>query len=270
MTVVRPDRARGTVLGRPLGDRQALRRIGYLPEAHRFPAYLTGMQLLHYYAALAKVPRSVRRRRADACLQLVGMADWADVKIGKYSRGMLQRLGIAQVLMNDPELIFLDEPTEGLDPMGRRDVRQMLLDLKARGKTMFINSHLLGELEMICDRVAILQAGQVVRQGSLKELTEHTVEYRMTVQGDLSAAGDEIVRAGGEVTDDTIVVAGHDSSKVNAMIDLLRSKGYLIEAVVPHRVSLEDIFVEAVGQQGMAGPAPPTAKPVAKTDRASQ
>jgi ABC-2 type transport system ATP-binding protein len=251
-TVVHPDRAAGGILGRPLGDRAALARVGYLPESHRFPSYLTGKQLLCYYAALAKVPRDVRRKRADEMLWLVGMKDWTDTKISKYSKGMLQRLGIAQALMNDPELLFLDEPTDGLDPMGRRHVRLMLGELRERGKTVFINSHLLGELEMICDRVSILASGKVVRQGTLTELTEHSVEYRITVMGDLSGVAARVGELGGRVAGDTIVVAGHDSTKVNAVIDVLRSAGLMIESVVPRRVSLEDIFIEAVGHQEAA------------------
>ena len=250
MTVVRPDRAMGTVLGRPLGHRKKLAVIGYLPEAHRFPTYLTGRQLLSFYAALAKVPRSVRQRRSGELLERVGLAAWADTQAGKYSKGMLQRLGIAQALMNDPELVVLDEPTDGLDPMGRRDVRRLLLELKGQGKTVFLNSHLLSELEMVCDRVAILVEGLVARQGRLDELTEHTNEYHITASGDLAALRPQIEKCGGRLAGDTITVAGHDALKVNDMIDLLRSNGYPIESVVPHRFSLEDIFVEVLGQGG--------------------
>ena len=168
MTVVRPTQALGTILGRPLGHRGKLARVGYLPESHRFPGYLTGKQLLHYYAALAKVPRSKRKANAERLLNRVGMKQWAGTRIDKYSKGMMQRLGIAQALMNDPDMVVLDEPTDGLDPVGRRETRELMLELRAEGKTVFLNSHLLSELEMVCDRVAILVEGLVARQGTLK------------------------------------------------------------------------------------------------------
>ncbi|HUU86011.1 MAG TPA: ABC transporter ATP-binding protein [Phycisphaerae bacterium] len=261
MTVVRPDRAMGTVLGRPLGHRKKLAVIGYLPEAHRFPTYLTGRGLLHFYAALAKVPAAVRQGRAGNLLERVGMAAWADTRVGKYSKGMLQRLGIAQALMNDPELVVLDEPTDGLDPMGRRDVRRLLLELKGQGKTVFLNSHLLSELEMVCDRVAILVEGLVARQGRLDELTEHTHEYRITAGGDLTALGPKIAKCGGRLDGDTITVPGHDTARVNELIDLLRGQGHSVESVVPRRFSLEDIFVETLGHNAVAGKAPPIGRP---------
>ncbi len=265
MTVVRPDQALGTVLGRRLGHRKKLAVIGYLPEAHRFPGYLTGRQLLTYYAALAKVSRSARNRRAGELLERVGLSQWGDTRISKYSKGMAQRLGIAQALMNDPELVVLDEPTDGLDPLGRREVRELLLELKRRGKTVFLNSHLLSELEMVCNRVAILVEGLVARQGTLDELTEHTSEHRITAGGDLAAIRSEIERRDGELEGDTITLPGQDRDRLNAMIDLLRSKGRLIESVIPHRFSLEDIFVEAMGRDAMAGRAPPVARPVDET-----
>ncbi|MBT8484794.1 MAG: ABC transporter ATP-binding protein, partial [Phycisphaerae bacterium] len=164
MTVVRANRATGTILGRPIGHKPTLGRVGYLPEHHRMPPYLTGHQVLDFYAALAGVPRSERRPRARRLLGLVGMEEWADKKLGSYSKGMLQRLGLAQTLMNDPDLVVLDEPTDGVDPVGRRDIRDVLLELRGEGKTVFLNSHLLSELEMVCDRVAILVQGAVVEQ----------------------------------------------------------------------------------------------------------
>ena len=254
MTVVRPDHLMGTVLGRPVGNRKKLGVIGYLPEAHRFPPYLTGKQLLEYYAALAKVPRSVRTRRSGELLEAVGMGQWADTAISRYSKGMLQRLGVAQALMNDPELIFLDEPTEGLDPLGRREVRQMLLELKQEGRTVFLNSHLLSEVEMICDRVAILVDGLIARQGRLDELTEHTTEYRITAAGNLEDIKNKIAGLGCGLRQNTIHVPGHDQAKVNEIIDLLRSRGYAIESVVPQRFSLEDVFVEVLGGISEGGP----------------
>ncbi len=262
MTVVRPAHALGTLLGRPLGHRGKLARIGYLPEDHRFPGYLTGARLLDYYAALAKVPRSRRKANAARLLDRVGMSDWAKTRIDKYSKGMLQRLGVAQALMNDPELVVLDEPTDGLDPVGRRDVRELLLELKHDGRTVFLNSHLLSELEMVCDRVAILVDGLIARQGTLNELTEETVEYRITFYGDVRPIRDKIEALGASLGGSVITLSGHDMSKVNAAIDLLRGAGLSIELVQPHRFSLEDVLVQVLADQSTTGPPAPMARPV--------
>jgi ABC-2 type transport system ATP-binding protein len=254
MSVVRPTRAFGTILGRPIGHRGKLAVTGYLPENHRFPGYLTGLQLLDYYAALAKVPRATRRKLAPSLLERVGLAQWGDARIDKYSKGMLQRLGIAQTLMNDPELIVLDEPTDGLDPVGRRDVRALLVELRNRGKTVFLNSHLLSELEMVCDRVAILVEGLVARQGTLSELTEHTVEYRVSFSGDARPVRNKLEALGATLDGSVATLSGHDPEKVNAVIDVLRAQQLPIQSVEPHRFSLEDILVEAMGADRSAPP----------------
>ena len=184
MTVIRPTECRGAMLGDPVGRKETLGRVGYLAEHHRFPDYLTGAQVLDYFGAMAKVGRVDRRRRVPELLELVGMKDWAGQKIKSYSKGMRQRVGIAQALMNDPDLILLDEPTDGVDPVGRRDIRNVLSHLKSRGKTVFLNSHLLSELEMVCDRVAILVQGVVSKQGTLDELTRDRQRYEIEVVGE--------------------------------------------------------------------------------------
>lgn len=184
MTVIRPSDCRGTMLGDPVGRKETLGRVGYLAEHHRFPDYLTGAQVLDYFGAMAKVGRADRKQRVPELLELVGMKDWADQRIKSYSKGMRQRVGIAQALMNDPDLILLDEPTDGVDPVGRRDIRNVLQHLKERGKTVFLNSHLLSELEMVCDRVAILVQGVVSKQGTLDELTRDRQRYEIEVAGE--------------------------------------------------------------------------------------
>jgi ABC-type multidrug transport system ATPase subunit len=182
MSVVRPTHARGTVLGRPVAHKPTLARVGYLPENHRFPKYLTGRQILDLFGALAKVDRPTRRRRAAELLEVVGMTGAADRKISTYSKGMAQRVGLAQALINDPDLVVLDEPTDGVDPEGRRDIREVLQRLRGEGKTVFINSHLLSELEVISDRVAILVGGRVARQGTIDELTVAKQYYEVEVE----------------------------------------------------------------------------------------
>ncbi len=183
MTVVRATHVEGAILGQKIGHKPTLARVGYLPEHHRFPRYLTGRQTLEFFAALSGVDRSTRKRRSRELLDVVGMTAWADKKVGEYSKGMMQRIGLAQALVNDPDLILLDEPTDGVDPVGRRDIREVLLALRKQGKTVFVNSHLLSELEMICDRVAILVNGQVARQGRINELNAAKQRYEIEVTG---------------------------------------------------------------------------------------
>lgn len=264
MTVTRPTRALGTILGRPLGHRGKLARMGYLPESHRFPGYLTGYQLLDLYGALAKVPRRQRRLNAERLLERVGMKDWAKTRIDKYSKGMMQRLGIAQSLLNNPELVVLDEPTDGLDPVGRKDTRELLLELRRQGTTVFLNSHLLGELERVCDRVAILIDGMVARQGTLRELTEHTTEYHVTFEEDPAAIRARIEATGGRLDGRMVIISGHDLQRVNQIIDLGRSSGLTVSAVSPQRFSLEDLLVEAMGQSPHPPTIAPTARPVGR------
>jgi ABC-2 type transport system ATP-binding protein len=181
LTVIRASRCEGHMLGHPIGHKPTLARVGYLPEHHRFPDYLTGAQVLDHYGALALVPRADRKRRIPALLELVGMSAWANKKVKSYSKGMRQRVGIAQALVNDPDLVVLDEPTDGVDPVGRRDIRNVLLELRSRGKTIFLNSHLLSELEMVCDHVAILVQGVVSSQGTLDELTRSSRRYEIEI-----------------------------------------------------------------------------------------
>ena len=254
MSVVRPTRCAGTMLGRPVGSREALLRVGYLPENPRFPGYLTGEQTLQTYAMLAKVPREKRRVLAEKTLRLVGMTDWRRRKLGTYSKGMKQRIGLAQALMNDPELVMLDEPTDGVDPVGRREIREMLLTMKAEGRTVFVNSHLLSEVETLCDRVAILVKGKVARQGTIEELTRATRRYTVEIVGPtpetealrraLAALRAEPAPAGEGMTG--FALAGVDAADVQPLIDALRGGGAIIAAVRPLRQSLEDLFMEAV------------------------
>jgi ABC-2 type transport system ATP-binding protein len=181
MTVIRASRCEGHMLGQPVGHKPTLARVGYLPEHHRFPDYLTGAQILDFYGSLANVERADRKKRIPELLELVGMSAWANKKVKSYSKGMRQRVGIAQALVNDPDLVVLDEPTDGVDPVGRRDIRNVLLHLRERGKTVFLNSHLLSELEMVCDHVAILVQGMVSSQGTIEELTRSSRRYEIEI-----------------------------------------------------------------------------------------
>lgn len=275
MTIVHPTRCEGSLLGYPVGRKATLGRVGYLPEHLRFPDYLTGEQTLDSLAALAKVPRAVRRKRAGEMLELVGMTRWRSKKIGGYSKGMKQRLGVAQTLMNDPDLILLDEPTDGVDPVGRRDIRVVMQELKRRGKTVFINSHLLGEVELICDRVVMLVQGQAVRQGTLDELTGGRQRYEIEIEPTTSAPDWVTILQGavtmsrgqaaptppaagaaqsgrlknGETAEcDGFTVRIHtiDARTVQPAIDAIRASNHVIRGVKLIRPTLEALFIEAV------------------------
>lgn len=246
MTVVRPTRAAGSVLGARVGDKSTLARIGYLPENHRFPRYLTGRQVLDFFAALSGMPRTARRAKADELLETVGMRDAANRKIGTYSKGMMQRIGLAQAIMHNPELILLDEPTDGVDPMGRRDIRDVLLRLRQQGVTVFINSHLLSELEMICDRVAIILAGQVARQGTLDELALGRGHYEIHVSAIVDGQLHGLLPANATINGNIIRLDTIDPAQIQQSIDALRSQQVIIRTVRAVRPTLEELFMEAV------------------------
>jgi ABC-2 type transport system ATP-binding protein len=269
MTVVRPTAADGAILGRPVGHKPTLARVGYLPENHRFPPYLTGRQSIEFFAGLSGVGRAQRRRAAAELLDVVGMTAWADTKVGQYSKGMMQRVGLATALAADPDLILLDEPTDGVDPLGRRDVLDVLLKLRARGKTVFINSHLLSELESVCDRVAVLNKGQVAVQGTMSELTSRRQFYLFeTHHGDGAAAaviaalpgvfdGAEpglLIRgklSGGqwcELEGAVLRVGIADPLEAQAVLDALRRRGLIVKRMHLVKPSLEQLFVEAIGR----------------------
>jgi len=245
-TIVRPTTAAGTILGAPVGHRPTLARIGYLPEHHRFPQHLTGRQCVEFFGAMSLMRRAARRARAAELLDVVGMAAWADRRVGTYSKGMQQRTGLAAALVNDPELVILDEPTDGVDPVGRREIRDVLLRMRDEGRTVFLNSHLLGEVEMVSDRVAIMLKGRVERQGSMRELTQDSRAWRVSIEGGApawcAAAGSLV--ADGERTH--IDFKSDDLAHLQSIIDRLRAEGVQIVGVRETRESLEDLFIRLV------------------------
>lgn len=243
MTVIYPTRASGTVLGLPIGHIDGLRKIGYLPEHHRFPGYLTGSQVLNYFSALSDVDRSTRKKRSSELLHRLGLGDWGKKKISTYSKGMLQRLGIAQALMNKPQLLILDEPTDGVDPVGRREIRDLLSELKAEGHAIFLNSHLLSELEMVCDRVAIMVKGKVTMQGTIDSLTNESKRIEIEVE---CSPPDWSHGAFDKVEGHTMTKLGDDTSSVQHLIDRLRAEQCTIRSIKPVRETLEDLFMRAV------------------------
>ena len=183
--VIRPSTGRATLLGQPIGDRQTKQRVGYLPENAYFYDFLTAWEFLEFVASLFQIPRSTQKKRISELLDLVGLAQRTAQKkqLRQYSKGMLQRVGMAQALINDPEVVFLDEPMSGLDPLGRYQVREIILALKSQGKTIFFNSHILADVEKICDRIAILANGELLCVGSLEEILGRSDIYQVIVQG---------------------------------------------------------------------------------------
>ena len=251
MTVIRPSKGGGTMLGRPIGEKNALTEVGYLPEHHRFPGYLKGWQLLDFYGAMSGVPRKTRKVRIGELLDKVGMQSWAKTPIKRYSKGMRQRVGLAQALMGDPKLVFLDEPTDGVDPVGRAEIRDICKSLRDEGRTVFLNSHLLSELEMICDRVAIMVQGQVKSQGTIEELTADQRRYRIELAHDPETAKahfDAAVAdsAKHEIAGSTLVLETFEAAEMNPVLRRLTERGALVRTVVAHRPSLEDLFMQAV------------------------
>ena len=247
------------LLGRPAGDAAARRRVGFLPEDHHFPEYHTAASLLDFYGDLYGLGAADRRRRAAEALERVGLKDRMHSKVRTYSKGMKQRLGIAQALFHEPELVFLDEPTDGVDPVGRREIRAILQELKGRGVTVFLNSHLLSEVELLCDRVAIMEAGRLAREGTVEELTQQRNLYVVGVADGEAFPADELTAAGYEIkpTGEHWEVVLADGQTIDPVVDLLRGRGLRLRHLVEKRQTLEEAFLKTVDA---AEPKPAKAK----------
>jgi ABC-2 type transport system ATP-binding protein len=261
LAIAFPTSGRATVLGRAPGDTRAKERIGYLPENHRYPTHLTGEQLLHHFGRLSGLRGAERARRVEALLRRVRMEEWRGVRVNKYSKGMMQRLGMAQAILNEPDLLILDEPTDGVDPIGRREIRDLLLEQRDRGATIFLNSHLLSEVERLCDRVAILKEGILLREGEVSDLTRPRSVFQIDVRpaapgvlegacaavSGLRRAAPPPAHAGqgapGAATPAERLELSGDIPALNRAIDALRGPGVEIVSVEPRRDSLEDVFV---------------------------
>ena len=255
LQIVFPTSGAARMLGAPIGDARAKARVGYLPENHRYPDFLTGAQVLRYFGKLSGTDGATLDRRVEDRLRLVGMHEWHATKIRKYSKGMLQRIGLAQALINDPQLVVLDEPTDGVDPLGRKEIRDLLVRLRNEGKTIFLNSHLLSEVEMICDRVAILNKGRLLRIGSVSELTMQENVYRIGIQGAVPAqlaTQWEATRINVQQEPGALTVALADVDALNGFIDQLRGSGVLISGITQKRQSLEDMFIDVISREETA------------------
>ncbi|MBI2837439.1 MAG: ABC transporter ATP-binding protein [Acidobacteria bacterium] len=241
------------IFGERAGTIAAKRRIGYLPENPYLCQFLRGRELLEYHADLCAVPRDDSRVRIPEILRQVGLEPASPLPIRKYSKGMVQRLGLAQAMINDPELLILDEPLSGLDPIGRKEFRDIILGLRDRGKTVFFSSHILQDAEMICDRVAIVVGGIVRRIGSLEELaTGDIMGYEVELSGcDRSRLADlgQIVVA----QTHTVLLRVEGAEELERVVSEIRARGGRLVSVVPLRRTLEDVFMSEIRYQQAGG-----------------
>ncbi|HTI38409.1 MAG TPA: ABC transporter ATP-binding protein [Vicinamibacterales bacterium] len=259
MQLVFPTSGDAEILGRPVGDLSVRRRIGYLPENPYFYDHLTAEELLDYYGRLFRLDR--RARRVSTTLDRVGIGAERRLQLRRFSKGMLQRVGLAQALLNDPDVLFLDEPMSGLDPLGRRDVRALILELRDQGRTIFFSSHILSDAETLCSRVAIVAKGRLAATGALGELQEFTIlGWELVVSAMTSAALESLA---GRVRNITQIAGGRYAIELPAdtppdrMLAEITLAGGSLVSLNPVRETLEDFFVRRVAQvgEGARGPA---------------
>jgi len=263
--LARPTSGSGTLLGSPLGDRRARRRVGYLPELFRYQPWMTAREVLALHCELAGLPRGTWPAEVGDALAVVGLTDRANDFVRTFSKGMQQRLGLGVALLGRPDLVLLDEPTSALDPVGRQDVRRIVRDLRDRNVAVFLNSHLLGEIERVCDHVAIVDRGRVVVSGAIDDLLAvRAVRIRATGldSAELAPLPDvgHILRDG-----EWLTVTGVAADRVPDLVAAIVMAGGRVHAVEPQRESLEDRFFELVARNA-AGDAPATQAPTAPPD----
>lgn len=250
MGLIYPTSGRAWLLGKDFNDVAIKRDIGFLPEAPYFYDYLTAYEFLRFYGELFEIEKGLLKERIEILLEMVGLSNNSGLSLRKFSKGMLQRIGIAQALINNPRLVILDEPMSGLDPIGRREIRDIILKLKAEGKTVFFSSHILSDAEMICDRVGILNKGKLINVGRLNEILEANTRYIEVIA---EGTGEDVIshieeRFGGVMRGgDRIIIKLGTEKEVEEAIELItRSKGKII-SIIPQRESLEDYFIKEVG-----------------------
>ncbi|MDR3609270.1 MAG: ABC transporter ATP-binding protein [Ignavibacteriaceae bacterium] len=241
-----PDSGSARILNEDISNVKIKSKIGYLPENHKYPSYLTGGETLKFFGQMSGLFGSPLDKKIDELLDLMNLSKWKKSKVRTYSKGMMQRLGIAQAMINDPELIFLDEPTDGVDPIGRKEIRDVLVELKNQHKTIFLNSHILSEVELITDNVGILNKGKLLKQGTVKELTEKKEEYRLSLEGQLN--NDFLIGIPGleKNKDDYYNLKVADTPELNKVIDSIRSHNMLIREIIPVKNTLEEMFISLI------------------------
>jgi ABC-2 type transport system ATP-binding protein len=252
LDLTRPTDGNGFLFGKPLTDSAVRKRVGFLPEHFRFHDWLTASEFLNLHAELLGIPKQTSRQRIADLLDLVNLTPHASKRLRTYSKGMLQRIGLAQSLLSQPDLVILDEPTSGLDPVGRRLVRDIIRDLRERGTAVFLNSHLLSEVEITCDRVAFIKHGKVIHISSLQTL----VEGEMSVEIRARNLNQEVVQGLAKWSRDVRLDGEHLHLTVPGELDLPEINRYLVHQGIdvyelrPMRISLEDLFIQIVGTDG--------------------
>ena len=241
--LTRPTDGTAQIAGLPVDDPESRRRVGYLPEGHKIPGYLTARQTLSIFGRMSGLDSATIKRRSCELLEKLSIAQWIDVRVKKFSKGMTQRLGLAAALLHSPNVLLLDEPTDGVDPVGRREIRDLLRDEAKNGTAILVNSHLLSEMEMTCDRVAVLRSGKVVAQGRVEDLTRSTAKYKLSA----TAIDDALLtQFHAERVNGHIELPVEDLQQLNALLDQIRARGGLVSEMSPLRSTLEDVFVDLV------------------------
>jgi ABC-2 type transport system ATP-binding protein len=243
--LIRPSSGEAMVLGAPAGDRETRRRIGYLPELFRYQSWLSAREVLTLHCQLLQLPRAKVRSSIEGSLDTVGLSERGDDKVGTFSKGMQQRLGLGVALLGQPELVILDEPTSALDPLGRHDVREVIRKLRASGTTVFLNTHLLEEAEQVCDRVCVIDHGRSVATGTLAELVGRASSVRLKVGGLSQGWWAQFGRFGTWTADGEWLTVEHmGPGRVPELVDAIVAVGGRVEAVIPEHRTLEERFIE--------------------------
>lgn len=247
--IIFPERGKIELFNQPHLSLQAKERIGFLPENPYFYEHLRASEFLDFYGELFSIKKSKREKKINELLNLVGLEKWADLPLRKFSRGMLQRIGIAQALINDPALILLDEPLGGLDPLGRKEIRDIIAGLKRKGKTVFLSSHILQDIEMICDRVAIIVNGEIISQGRLQELVSEKIFFtEVTLSGveakELEGLGECFSAHGGRT-----LLKVFKEENIEKILACTQNRKGKIHSLIPRTETLEDLFVDMVKQK---------------------
>jgi ABC-2 type transport system ATP-binding protein len=254
LAITFPTRGTAKVFGMDVSNSKWKSKVGYLPENHKFPNYLTGEQVLNFYGRLSGLRSGIEfHKKINEMLEIMSLTQWKNTKIKKYSKGMMQKLGLAQSLLNEPDLIFLDEPTDGVDPIGRKEIRDILINLKNKGKTIFLNSHLLSEVEMICDRVAILNKGDLVKEGNVDDLTksenifiiETTEPINLELKRKILSVDPNAGIGETEIHTETGV------DRVNEIVDLLRKKKIMLKSLQQKTSTLEELFINVIKEDNV-------------------
>ncbi len=254
--IVRASSGSATLLGQDFMKAESRRQVGYLPEGHTFPRYLTGRTLCDYFGRLSGLKGETLKREIDEKLEWVGMKEWADTKVGKYSKGMAQRVGLAQAMLGNPRLLLLDEPTDGVDPVGRLELRKVIQRQREKGVTVFINSHLLSEVEQVCDRVAIMHHGLILHQGSTRELIQNitggqgTLHVRFAVSRVDEALAQKVSAFGPwSPVEGGFMLTLQNAQAITPVVDMLREQKIEIFAIEPQHANLEEAFIQLISRQ---------------------